>query len=326
MWRGGSSIEDLVAQGNPLFVDVTKRIYDMYEHARKKGDKCIFLTRPRRFGKSLMMSIFSTFFDGSLLDSIACNTRDDAYGEEQISKMASVSYLANRQALLAFRDAQMKEPAIRSQIPTSQLQGVKFVVNKAICAAKEALQEQASWDKGVKNRIGSTDYTALAESQVMSDVHRALRKVQFMRKTLVASIAKPGLLQSYPVINQTFTGNKDPDEFGRSCARDLYDCLNKPATPIIQDSRRGREYCDLLKEHLKNSNVIFVDEYDVPVQAVIKDQKLVEHVTTNIQAYMRITKEYSSKDILKYCVVTGSSKLAWCGLFSGKQPTYLCCI
>src|SRR6056297_2740017 len=55
---GISDFEELV-QNDYYFVDTTKMIGDIY----KDGSKILLLTRPRRFGKTLNMSMLSYFFD-----------------------------------------------------------------------------------------------------------------------------------------------------------------------------------------------------------------------------------------------------------------------
>ena len=49
-----------VIEGNYLYVDKTKYIVDF----RRKGMKYIFLSRPRRFGKSLFVSTLQAYFEG----------------------------------------------------------------------------------------------------------------------------------------------------------------------------------------------------------------------------------------------------------------------
>ena len=49
-----------IREGNYLYVDKTKYIVDF----RKKGMKYIFLSRPRRFGKSLFASTLQAYFEG----------------------------------------------------------------------------------------------------------------------------------------------------------------------------------------------------------------------------------------------------------------------
>ena len=50
-----------IIEGNYIYVDKTKYIADF----RKKGMKYVFLSRPRRFGKSLFASTLHSYFDGS---------------------------------------------------------------------------------------------------------------------------------------------------------------------------------------------------------------------------------------------------------------------
>ena len=51
---------DNIREGHYLYVDKTKYIVDF----RKKGMKYIFLSRPRRFGKSLFASTLHAYFAG----------------------------------------------------------------------------------------------------------------------------------------------------------------------------------------------------------------------------------------------------------------------
>ena len=49
-----------IQNGNYLYVDKTKYIVDF----RKKGMSYVFLSRPRRFGKSLFASTINAYFSG----------------------------------------------------------------------------------------------------------------------------------------------------------------------------------------------------------------------------------------------------------------------
>src|SRR6056297_148826 len=55
---GISDFEELV-KNDYYYVDTTRMIGDIY----KDGSKILLLTRPRRFGKTLNMSMLSYFFD-----------------------------------------------------------------------------------------------------------------------------------------------------------------------------------------------------------------------------------------------------------------------
>ena len=58
-----------IREGNYLYIDKTKYIVDF----RKKGMKYVFLSRPRRFGKSLFASTLHAYFAGKkeLFDGLA---------------------------------------------------------------------------------------------------------------------------------------------------------------------------------------------------------------------------------------------------------------
>ena len=60
---------DNIREGNYLYVDKTKYIVDF----RRKGMKYVFLSRPRRFGKSLFASTLAAYFSGKkeLFDGLA---------------------------------------------------------------------------------------------------------------------------------------------------------------------------------------------------------------------------------------------------------------
>jgi len=55
---GSSDFEEII-KNDYYFVDTTRMIGDIY----RDGAKIILLTRPRRFGKTLNMSMLSYFFD-----------------------------------------------------------------------------------------------------------------------------------------------------------------------------------------------------------------------------------------------------------------------
>jgi hypothetical protein len=48
-------------EGNYLYIDKTKQIYDLFA----RGGKYYFLSRPRRFGKSLLISTLAEIFSGN---------------------------------------------------------------------------------------------------------------------------------------------------------------------------------------------------------------------------------------------------------------------
>ena len=51
---------ELVRKEDRVYIDKTKYVYNM-THA---DSKCIFLSRPRRFGKSLLVSTLKSYFEG----------------------------------------------------------------------------------------------------------------------------------------------------------------------------------------------------------------------------------------------------------------------
>jgi hypothetical protein len=53
------TFSDLMTQ-NYLYVDKTKEIYNLFA----RGGKYYFLSRPRRFGKTLLISILKEIFSG----------------------------------------------------------------------------------------------------------------------------------------------------------------------------------------------------------------------------------------------------------------------
>jgi Predicted AAA-ATPase len=52
---------DTIISNNYIYVDKTKYIYDLYS----AGDRYYFLSRPRRFGKSLLISTLKELFSGN---------------------------------------------------------------------------------------------------------------------------------------------------------------------------------------------------------------------------------------------------------------------
>ena len=56
--RGIQSFESLITQ-NCYYVDKTEHIFKMLE-----GDECYFLSRPRRFGKTLLLETIKSLFEG----------------------------------------------------------------------------------------------------------------------------------------------------------------------------------------------------------------------------------------------------------------------
>ena len=60
---------DKIREGNYVYIDKTKYIVKMM----KNGSQYLFLSRPRRFGKSLFVSTLKTYFEGrkELFDGLA---------------------------------------------------------------------------------------------------------------------------------------------------------------------------------------------------------------------------------------------------------------
>lgn len=56
---GIQTFKDII-EGNYLYIDKTDLIYELYHHY-----KCVFLSRPRRFGKSLLVSTLKEYFSGN---------------------------------------------------------------------------------------------------------------------------------------------------------------------------------------------------------------------------------------------------------------------
>lgn len=75
---GLQSFEDLRRNGY-LYVDKTRYIWDLVQ-----GGKTYFLSRPRRFGKSLLISTLEAYFRGKreLFDGLAILSLEDARGQD----------------------------------------------------------------------------------------------------------------------------------------------------------------------------------------------------------------------------------------------------
>ena len=58
---GVCDFETLISDPEAKYVDKTDLLYDM---ARPKSDAQYFISRPRRFGKSLMLSTLKAMFEG----------------------------------------------------------------------------------------------------------------------------------------------------------------------------------------------------------------------------------------------------------------------
>lgn len=56
---GIQTFSSLIEEGY-LYIDKTDLIYDLVN-----GNKCVFLSRPRRFGKSLLTSTLESYFSGN---------------------------------------------------------------------------------------------------------------------------------------------------------------------------------------------------------------------------------------------------------------------
>ena len=57
----GRQVFSEIIQGNYLYVDKTKDIYRLFD----RGEKYYFLSRPRRFGKTLLITTLKEIFSGN---------------------------------------------------------------------------------------------------------------------------------------------------------------------------------------------------------------------------------------------------------------------
>ncbi len=90
-----------------LYVDKTKQIVDLF----KNGDRYFFLSRPRRFGKSLLLSTLKSFFLGE----------KDLFKDLWIGKQKDIEWQEHPVihidfSLLSFRDPERLEKSLNYRL------------------------------------------------------------------------------------------------------------------------------------------------------------------------------------------------------------------
>lgn len=101
---GIQSFSELIS-GGYCYVDKTKQIFDLIE-----SSKYYFLSRPRRFGKSLMLSTIKAYFEGkrSLFKGLAIDSLTDEWDPHPVIMLSMATYDKSKEDLEALLDGAFK--------------------------------------------------------------------------------------------------------------------------------------------------------------------------------------------------------------------------
>jgi len=178
----------------------------------------------------------------------------------------------------------------------------------------------------VRERLKRNSVNEYAKCKCIETAIITKKKIQFMRKTLAAELLNPNQLPTSPVLKLEFSRDIETGTFDMLCTQALYAQYHGPASKHLQAIYESNACIPLLEAHFSSPKVILVDEYDVPVHTLLtanKSRNEIKAATEKISSFFTKVKQYSEKSqttptpAVLYSLVTGSSKLGWCGLWSG---------
>ena len=197
---------------NYIYIDKTNYILDLIQNG-----SCYFLSRPRRFGKSLLLSTFHELFSGRqhLFDSLAIAQSDYSWPEHPIIHMSFSSMdVGSPQALLKSLEWNIQKHAEKynvdvSDAPTAKTKFVALVERLAIKNSVVILIDE--YDHPIINNIKNF---ALAE-ECRQELHNFLMvlkdladSIEFIFITGVSRLSKTSIFSGLNNLNDlTLTEN-----------------------------------------------------------------------------------------------------------------------
>ena len=308
---GCSSILELAGSKKRIYVDKTLEIFEMLCDCQKRQ---VLLTRPRRFGKTLLLDHIEAFYDGTLHDAIECNIRGDPPECGDVLKMQSVAKAALYTALRALRS-----PRFSENQDTVYSEKICQISEEALEDAISCMIEEIDFTPKMHEKLTNKRHILKAKLAVQAEAENAIRKVEFMRTTKVAQAKKELPWKRASVLKFDFSRGYGRN-FAEAASQAIYSAIVTRLQSDFNDYKE-KNYGKLLGDYLHNSNpVILIDEYDKPIHDLFPPNKepnvdAVNAIVACLAAFFGIMKS-QSKDS-PFAIVTGVTKLAAMGLLSG---------
>ena len=242
-----------IVQGEFLYVDKTRYVYDILNDAN-----CYFLSRPRRFGKSLLLDTIAEAFSGDkeLFKGLFIYSSDHPFEKHPILRL-DMSNIAN------------KTPEILSESLSNELksriavEGFQIDCNQPSDIYKtliEALYRKYNktvvilideYDKPILDHLTDVE-TAEANREVLRGFYGILKSMDpYLRLTFITGVTKFTKTSVFSGLNNLFDITL-AEEYANICGitkNDLYECFGEHIESMAALSRFKR-YGDLKEEIL----------------------------------------------------------------------------
>ncbi|MBR0301437.1 MAG: AAA family ATPase [Bacteroidales bacterium] len=196
---------EAIRKGGYLYVDKTELIYDLCNH----WSKYIFMSRPRRFGKSLLISTMKAYYEGraDLFEGLAIEKMEKKWTPYPVIRLdlSTAAYALNQEQLYEKLDLVFKENEERLGLdhfvglPGTQLQVlIKRAYEKY---GQEVVVLIDEYDSPLSGVIFDSE-KALAFKNIMREFYAPLKKMDpYLRFVFITGITKFTQLSIFSALN-----------------------------------------------------------------------------------------------------------------------------
>lgn len=208
-----------IIEGGYAYVDKTAQLYDMVEY----GSRYIFLSRPRRFGKSLLVSTLKSYFEGrkELFEGLAIEKLEKNWIKYPVILLSLAGYKGETEAgLREYLNYILKEACQEHKFDSSSDQlGVRL--KELIKHCKESTGQDVvvlidEYDKPILNVVHDDSLRDMVRS-VMSELYAPLKDCDpMLHFVFITGITKFSQMSIFSELNN-ITNASMRDDFASIC-------------------------------------------------------------------------------------------------------------
>lgn len=240
-----------IREGGYVYVDKTA-----YVHTLVSGGKYYFLSRPRRFGKSLLMSTIEAYFQGrrELFKGLAIDKLTDEWDEYPVLHLdLNADKFENKEALETYLDLKLKEWEKKYEVEVDPTAPVSYRFGSVIEKAHEAIGRQVvilvdEYDKPMLNVIDNEELLESHRGTLKAFYGNLKSKDSHIKFAMLTGVARFSMVSVFSDLNNLndisfvpmFSGicgitNEELDQYFRDGIECMGRQLDKTAEEIRQE-------------------------------------------------------------------------------------------
>ena len=346
---GIQTFERLI-EGNYLYIDKTKEACDLID----SGSIFYFLSRPRRFGKSLFLSTLQSIFEGKkeLFEDLYIYDKWDWETKYPVIKISFAGNLRSPEGLKNTIFGMLKDNQEKLGVECGDIEDVGVCLKELIKLSHDKHKQQTQTGKKMKklpigiqtfHEIITKDYLYIDKTKEAYDLIESGTKFYFLSrprrfgKSLFLSTlqsifeGKKELFEDlyiydkwdwetkYPVIKIDFFGDLRSAE---NLEKTILGMLksNQDKLGVVCDDVNSVGLClkELIEKAYKKYNqqvVVLIDEYDKAILDNLDQMEVAKENREIIKGLYSVLK--GSEEYIKFSFLTGVSKFSRASIFSG---------